>query len=152
MEQYERLVLGGNNHLMIELRDHLQRTSDTLYNTILRIAKNLPETWENIKIESHSFYRIIFDRFSWGSSKKNPKWPIFKMAVFQNRQFSKHFPENCMDWSLGQQDFLLVFALTSESLTTIQVELFPSHQLILLTHEIFTKNFLRIGDFEKRPF
>ena len=42
----------------------------TLYNTILRIARNLLETRENIKIESHSFYHIICDRFSWGSSKK----------------------------------------------------------------------------------
>ena len=44
----------------------------TLYNTILRIARNLLETRENIKIESHSFYHIICERFLWplwGSSK-----------------------------------------------------------------------------------
>ena len=69
----------------------------TLYNAILRIARNLQETRENIKIESHSLYHIICDKFSWRLSKnfffekKNPKWPIFKMAVFQNRQFSKKF-------------------------------------------------------------
>ena len=40
----------------------------TLYNAILRIARNLLETKEKIKIESHSFYHIICDRFSWGSS------------------------------------------------------------------------------------
>ena len=56
----------------------------TLYNTILRIARNLLETRENIKIESHSFYHIICDRFSWGSSKKKSK-----MANFQNGRFSK---------------------------------------------------------------
>ena len=39
----------------------------TLYNAILRIARNLLETRENIKIESHSFYHIICDKFSWGS-------------------------------------------------------------------------------------
>ena len=64
----------------------------TLYNDILRIARNLLETRENIKIESHSFYHIICDWFSWGSSKKN----FFlkkksKMANFQNRQFSNFF-------------------------------------------------------------
>ena len=43
----------------------------TLYNDIvLRIARNLLETRENIKIESHPFYHIICDWFSWGSSKK----------------------------------------------------------------------------------
>ena len=31
--------------------------------TILRTARNLLETKENIKIESHSFYRIICDTF-----------------------------------------------------------------------------------------
>ena len=63
----------------------------TLYNDILRIAINLLETRENIKIESHSFYHIICDLFSWGSckkkiffEKKNPKW-----LIFQNRHFSK---------------------------------------------------------------
>ena len=33
----------------------------TLYNVILRIARNLLETRENIKIESHPFYHIIYD-------------------------------------------------------------------------------------------
>jgi hypothetical protein len=33
----------------------------TLYNVILRIARNLLETRENIKIESHPFYQIICD-------------------------------------------------------------------------------------------
>ena len=73
----------------------------TLYNKLLRIARNLLETRENIKIESRSFYHIICGWFSWGSSKKNPKWPIFKIAVFQNCQFSKIFCENFMDWSFG---------------------------------------------------
>ena len=53
----------------------------TLYNVILRIARNLLETNENIKIESHSFCHIICDWFLWGCSK---------------------FCENFMDWSLGQ--------------------------------------------------
>ena len=33
----------------------------TLNNEILHIARNLPETRENIKIESHPFYHIICD-------------------------------------------------------------------------------------------
>ena len=74
--------------------NHYSRGEDsyhTLYNTILRIARNLLETRENIKTESHSFYHIICDRFSWGSSKIEKK---SKMADFQNRQFSKFFREN----------------------------------------------------------
>ena len=33
----------------------------TLYNDILRIARNLLETRENIKIETYPFYHIICD-------------------------------------------------------------------------------------------
>ena len=55
----------------------------TLYNTILRIARNLLETRENIKIESHSFYHIICDKFSWRSSKKNPKSNFDVFSSFQ---------------------------------------------------------------------
>ena len=65
----------------------------TFYN---QTARNLMETRENIKIESHPFHHIIWDWFLLGwskkkNSKKNPKRPIFKMAVFQNRQFSIFF-------------------------------------------------------------
>jgi hypothetical protein len=31
--------------------------------------------------------------------KNISKWPFFKMAIFQNHQFSKQFCENFMDWS-----------------------------------------------------
>ena len=40
----------------------------TLYNVILRIARNLLETRKNIKIESHSFCHMICDWLSWGWS------------------------------------------------------------------------------------
>ena len=68
------------------------QTGNTLYNDILRIARNLLETRKNIKIESHPFYHIICDWFSWESSKKRiffwkkkiqnggfSKWPFFKI-------------------------------------------------------------------------
>ena len=49
------------------LEGKIIKTSEgTLYNVILRIARNLLETRENIKIESHPFYHIICDWFSWG--------------------------------------------------------------------------------------
>ena len=48
--------------LLSELTSHLY----TLYNVILRIASNLLETRENIKISTHPFYPINLDRFSWG--------------------------------------------------------------------------------------
>jgi hypothetical protein len=49
------------------------------------------------KSDFHGDQAILFFFFE----KKNPKWPIFKIAVFQNSQFSKKFCENFMDWSLG---------------------------------------------------
>ena len=75
---------GKHKNFMIRLQVwHLLHY--TLYNTILRIARNLLETRENIKIESHSFYHVIGDKFSWGSSKKKKS----KMADFQNGRFSQ---------------------------------------------------------------
>ena len=56
----------------------------TLYNLILRIAKNLLETKENIKIASHPFYHIICDWCSWGWSKKK-----FTMADSKKTEFFK---------------------------------------------------------------
>ena len=43
----------------------------TLYNAILRIARNFLETRENIKISTHPFYHINLGWFSWEWSKKN---------------------------------------------------------------------------------
>jgi hypothetical protein len=40
-------------------------------------------------------------KFFFFFEKKNPKWPFFKMAIFQNCQFSKKKFENFMDWVLG---------------------------------------------------
>ena len=57
----------------------------TLYNVILRITRNFLETRENTKIESHPFYHIICDWFSWGSSKKKRVW-IFFVIQKENRQ------------------------------------------------------------------
>ena len=53
----------------------------TLYNDILRIARNLLETRENIKIDIHPFYHIICDWFSWGSSN----WQ--ELVILKNQQF-----------------------------------------------------------------
>ena len=80
----------------------------TLYNAILRIARNFLETRENIKISAHPFYHINLDWFSWEWSKKKKikkkkiqNGRFSKMAIFQNRQFSKFFRENFTDSSLG---------------------------------------------------
>ena len=51
-------------------------------NVILRIARKLLETRENIKIESSSFYHNLLLIFM-GLSKKNPKWPFFKITNSQ---------------------------------------------------------------------
>ena len=88
---------------------HIISMLHTLYNARLRIARNFLETKENIKILTHPFYHVNLDRFSWEWSKK--KFFFFwkkiqngrfsKMAIFQNRQFSKFFRENFTDSSLG---------------------------------------------------
>ena len=66
----------------------------TLYNVLLRIARKLLETRENIKILTHPVYHTNLDRFSWEWSKKKKnffeekkfkmadfsKWPFFKIA------------------------------------------------------------------------
>ena len=39
--------------------------TNTLYNAILRIARNFLETRENIKISTHPFYHVNLDWFSW---------------------------------------------------------------------------------------
>ena len=70
--------------------------SYTLYNAILRIARNFLETRENIKISTHPFYHVNLDWFSWEWSKKKnfslkkkskmavfQKWPFFKIANSQ---------------------------------------------------------------------
>ena len=85
------------------------QTANTLYNAMLRIARNFLETRENIKISTHPFYHINLGWFSWEWSKKNifffrkknSKWPTQKKLIFQNRQFSKFFRENLWDRSLG---------------------------------------------------
>ena len=51
----------------------------TLYNVLLRIARKLLETKENVKILIHPVYHTNLDWFSWEWSKKNSKWPFFKI-------------------------------------------------------------------------
>ena len=60
----------------------------TMYNAILRIARNFLETRENIKISTHPFYHINLGWFSWEWSKK---------FFFENGRFKK----NCQFWGLA---------------------------------------------------
>ena len=50
------------------------------------------------------FYMRMKQKNYFFFEKKISKWPTEKKLIFQNRQFSKFFHENFMDWSLGQQD------------------------------------------------
>ena len=59
----------------------------TLYNAILRIARNFLETRENIKISTHPFYHTNLDWFSWEWSKK--KELFFLKKKIQNGRFFK---------------------------------------------------------------
>ena len=58
----------------------------TLYNAILRIARNFLETRENIKISTHPFYHINLGWFSWEWSKK--KFFFFEKKI-QNGRLKK---------------------------------------------------------------
>ena len=57
-----------------------------LFNVLLRIARNLLETRENIKTKSHSFYHIIVDWFLWESSKKIIKKIFFCLLLPHENQ------------------------------------------------------------------
>ena len=65
--------------------------ANTLYNAILRIARNFLETRENIKISTHPFYHINLGWFSWEWSKKKIFFlkKKFKMADSKKAHFSK---------------------------------------------------------------
>ena len=76
---------------------NLMPKTSTLYNSILRIAMNLLETRENIKIESHSFYYIIYDRFSWGSIKKKKNF-FLKKKVQNGRLKKRSFFNSVNSW------------------------------------------------------
>ena len=59
----------------------------TLYNAILRIARNFLETRENIKILTHPFYHINLDWFSWEWSKK-------KFSRIHHKGHVRHWANN----------------------------------------------------------
>ena len=63
----------------------------TLYNAILRIARNFLETRENITISTHPFYHINWGWFPWEWSKKKIFFSKkkFKMADSKKAHFSK---------------------------------------------------------------
>ena len=63
----------------------------TLYNTILRTARNFLETRENVKISTRPFYHINLGWFSWEWSKKKFFFSKkkFKMADSKKAHFSK---------------------------------------------------------------
>ena len=63
----------------------------TLYNAILRTARNFLETRENVKISTHPFCHINLGWFSWEWSKKKIFFlkKKFKMADSKKAHFSK---------------------------------------------------------------
>ena len=64
-------------------------STDVLYNVILRIARNLLKTSENIKILTCPFYCTNLDWFSWEWCKKKSRKKKFKMANFSKCLFFK---------------------------------------------------------------
>jgi hypothetical protein len=77
---YNRYLASTNYHTQLVYFD-----LTTLYNVILRIARNLLKTSENIKIRPIHFTIQIWTDFHENEpKKKKSKWPIF-----QNGRFSK---------------------------------------------------------------
>ena len=68
--------------------EKLVLSKNTLYNAILRTARNFLETRKNIKILTHPFYHINLGWFSWEWSKKNSK-KKFKKKI-QNGRLKKN--------------------------------------------------------------
>ena len=68
----KHFYLGGKNFINKNYLFHAKffEESSTLYNAILRIARNFLETRVNIKISTHPFYHINLGWFSWEWSKK----------------------------------------------------------------------------------
>ena len=69
----------------------------TLYNTILRIARNFLETRENIKISTHPFYHINLGWFSWEWSKK--KIFFFEKKIQNGRLKKSSFFKIANSWN-----------------------------------------------------
>ena len=62
--------IEGTLILKLAMVTVLWKNVHTLYNAILRTARNLLETRENVKISTHPFYHINLSWFSWEWSKK----------------------------------------------------------------------------------
>ena len=85
-------------------------TLHTLYNAILRIARNFRETRENIKISTHLFYHINLGWFSWEWSKKKI---IFSKKKIQNGRLKKkaHFSKSPILKKFSRKFLRLVLGL-----------------------------------------
>ena len=55
----------------------------------------------NTQVDLADFYGDEAKKVCFFFEKKIPKWPFFKIAIFQNSQFSKKICEIFMDRSLG---------------------------------------------------
>ena len=122
--------------------------TSTLYNELLRIARNLLETRENIKIESRSFYHIICGWFSWGWSKQIflLKKKKSKMADFQNGRFSKSLILKILLWKFHGLVLGLVGLIDAKGIDVAQ-------PIWLWDCPTFWKTaILKNGHFENRPF
>ena len=94
----------------------------TLYNVLLRLARKLLETRENVNISTHPVYHINLEWFSWEWSKRIffffflkekkikmadfSKWPFFKIANSRNffAKISQIGPwVSRIDWWEGHQ-------------------------------------------------
>ena len=69
--EYSISVLASvDTHMRVEPTENYdfgyEVLTSTLYDVILRIARNLLDTWKNTKLQSQPFYHIICDLFSWG--------------------------------------------------------------------------------------
>ena len=88
----------------------------TLYNAILRIARNFLETRENIKISTHPFYHINLDWFSWKWSKKK-----FEMTDSKKLRFSSPPILNNFSWRFHELVLRLIGLIDAKDIDVAQL-------------------------------
>ena len=145
--------------------------------TSVQICANLQKSWNNtmsndgsiienmdlshihlaviIKIESHPFYHIICDWFSWGWSKKKSKWPTQKnsffesaILIFKKKNFLLHPHEN-QSQIMCKNGWDSIFSIMMVKQPKMSAGMIKEHECTCIwlnfTNILFVRVFGRIG-------
>ena len=143
--RFKVVAICENRMLTMPFELHDSRNHLTLYNAILRIARNFLETGENIKISTHPFYHI---NLGWFSLEWSKKIFFFRKKKNQNGRLKKS-PFSVLFgcfWAFVGQPHGHIRWATSMPFASFN----PTNPR---TNPLnFHKKISRIGDFEKWPF